>query len=79
MLEDTKMQNRKKSIAKDSVLMNRNANLSKRLANKNDSVQKVEVFLSSQETNDYNSSRIETQQYYEFVLLTKYYVYIINS
>mmetsp|Transcript_20899 Transcript_20899/g.24129 ORF Transcript_20899/g.24129 Transcript_20899/m.24129 type:complete len:154 (+) Transcript_20899:296-757(+) len=55
MLEDTKMENRKKSIGKESRPMNRYANLSKRLANKNESVQKVEVFLSSQENNDVNN------------------------
>ena len=52
MLEDTKIENRKKSIGKESRPINRYANLSKRLANKNDSVQKVEVFLSSQENNE---------------------------
>ena len=52
MLEDTKMEQRKQSIPKDTRPANRYGNLSKRLATKNESVQKVEVFLASQEIND---------------------------
>mgnify|MGYP001546832279 CR=1 FL=1 len=52
MLEVTKMEQRKQSIPKDNRPVNRYGNLSKRIATKNESVQKVEVFLASQEIND---------------------------
>lgn len=58
MLESTKLDQRKKSLPKDTRLINRYGNLSKRLGTKNEAVQKVEVFLSSQENNDTNSRNL---------------------
>jgi hypothetical protein len=58
ILEQAKIEQRKKSIppkdAKSNIKYN---NVFKRLANKNKPVQKVEVFLSSQENNDFNNGK----------------------
>jgi hypothetical protein len=59
MLEDTKVENRKKSIGKDIRPISRYSHLNKKFANKNDSVQKVEVFLSSQENNDFITRNVQ--------------------
>jgi hypothetical protein len=54
ILEQAKIEQRKKSISNKDVKSNiKYNNVFKRLANKNKPVQKVEVFLSSQENNDF--------------------------
>jgi hypothetical protein len=52
LLESSKIDQRKQSLQSDNKQESKSSNLSKRLAVKNDSIQKVEVFLASQENLD---------------------------
>ena len=76
MLEDTKLESRKKSTGKDQGQIVRYSNLNKRFANKNDSVQKVEVFLSSHENNDFINRNALS---FRFIFIIFSYLYIRSN
>lgn len=60
LLEVSKLEHKRSSVSKDTCPITRYANASKRQGVKNEAVQKVEVFLATQENMENNqSSRIE--------------------
>ena len=55
-----KEKNKKQISPTNRQLIKQYANMSKKLGNKSESIQKVEVFLSSQESNDIRSKFMTT-------------------